>query len=311
MIKKMSKVIAILVISMFALTSNINIAAAFANDEIYEKHYQANLSSLNVTLENDQVKVTKKDVPLFKKLQQAKDMDVLVKQILTNDQYVADLKEMIKNGKTPIAIGVAEAKFLKTVDENGNVITSRPLTNKEVAQLDNPNLVYAQSGQQEYWDGLYLYTSVSGTSPDYWVQGNSYWGSYQTSTGDEVLGLTWEDDFRALNNHSATIEYLGGTESAGLAKFDPYKGAAWRFHDSEYAGGGWWNMLEAAYVGISVTRDGSYGPHYFTSEYIHTYTTTTWSVTIEGDASSFTGWQINLSPQVQEWNLVSFVEGDF
>lgn len=312
MIKKPWKVVAVLALSIFALTSNFNLVAALANDDIYEKHYQVDLRNLNISLQNDTIQVSKKNVPISEKLKQIKDADVFEKQLLTNEKFVEDLKLMVKNEKTPISIGVAEAEFIKTLDDEGNVISSRPLTNKEVANEKYSNLAYATNGQTQYYDTLSLYTSISGSSPTYWVQSNAYWSNNQTSDGREALGVTWEDGFRADNDSTTTIQYTNGNEGASLSDFEPYRGAVWNFHDSVYAGGGYWNFLKGAYVGLHVTRSEPYGYHYFTSEYVHTYTTTSWQASVEFDGTALSGASVQLSPSIpQSWKLKAYIGGNF
>lgn len=313
MIKKSwkNKIIATLILSIFVLMSNFSITTVLANNDVYEKHYQADLSTLNISLENDTIKVSKKDVPIAKKLKQNREADVFEKEILTNKRFLEDLKTMIENGKTPIAIGVAEAEILVTLDDQGNVATSRPLTNKEVAKANNSNAVYAVNGQTQYRDTLSLYTSVSGSSPNYWVQSNSYWSSGEISDGREALGVTWEDDFGADNNTATSVSFgLSGSEGASLSDFEPYRGAVWNFHDGEY-----WdhaiNYLNGAYVGAGITRYGNYGLHYFTSEYIHTYTSTTWAASVELDGSGLSGASVQINPSTNTWKLVSYLGGNF
>lgn len=303
------KFVVVLILSLLISTSNFNIATALADNNPYEKHYQVDLRSLDISLDNDTIKLSKKDVPLYEKMKQNHDADLFENRILANKKFAEDLKTMIKNGKTPIAIGVAETEILKTVDQNGNLISSRSLTNKEVAEAHNSKAVYADTGQTQYRDALSLYTSLSGTSPTYWVQSNAYWSSGESSAGREALGVTWESTFAANNNSSTTINYTYGSTSASLSQIDPYHGAVWNFADGDAIN---YNYLNGAYVGISLNRVGSNGLHYFTSEYVHTYTTTTWTASVSFNGTGYTGSTITLNPNVQEsWHLVSYLGGNY
>lgn len=303
------KFVGVLVLSILISMSDFNITTALADNSPYEKHYQVDLSSLDISLENDTIKVNKKGVPLYEKIKQDKEADIFQNQILANKKFAEDLKTMIKNGKIPIAIGVAEAEVLKTTDKDGNLISARPLTNKEVAEIHNSKAVYADTGQTQYRDSLSLYTSLSGTSPTYWVQSNAYWSSGESSAGREVLGVTWESAFGANNNSSSTINYTYGSTSASLSQIEPYHGAVWNFADGDAIN---YNYLNGAYVGISLSRVGSFGLHYFTSEYVHTYTTTTFSASVTFDGKGLTGSTITLNPNVeQSWHLVSYLGGNY
>lgn len=272
----------------------------------YEKHYTVRLNNLNLKIENGDVKVSPKDEVAA--IIDKSDIDSL-QNMMTNKNFVSDLKKMINDGHTPIAIGVAEAKILNTKDKDGKVISSRPMTVDEVTG----NKVYKlASGQTQTRDNLSLYTTVSGSAPDYWVQSNAYWsGMGDTSSGDEKLGITWDSTFSANNSSSSTINYSSYTGSGSMDAFSPNQGVDWDFANSKYVGNSPW-YLTGAYVGISVHRNSSSAAsHFFTSNYIHTYQSYNGSASISYNSDGKTNVTITLSGVPSQWPLVSYINGTF
>ena len=304
------------------------------DDQIYENHYQANLKDIDVQLYGkDEIKVSDKkskkksfitnDLSISSETNDTSDYSTDLKnlhKVLKNEKFKKYFSEMVKSNKTPIAIGVAEAEVLITLDENGKEISSRPMTNKEVKE-ENEGIATASAtnGQTQTRDTLSLYTSVvdkgSGT---YWVQSNAYWSGGEYSTGNEAIAITWESAFGANNNSESTISYvLDGTgdvttSTASMQDFEAYKGVAWSIPDGYYFWGDYIYRLRGAYAGCSVTRtSGSAARHYFTSEYIHTYSSVAFTASIETDATKLTSATLTLTPTPTSWKLVSYIQGTF
>lgn len=330
--------------SVFASTKNslgdtISNTVTDTDNAIYEDHYTLSLRDVDIKVQNENLNITttKNNATSIKSSNELNDM-------LKNKSFQKDLKDEIKNGKKPIAIGVAKAEYIKTVDSNGNVISSRPMTNKEVRESTIPyesevntkplstlnftnKLSYksattqswqpllanklALNGTKQYREGLELFTSISGTSPTYWVQANAYWSGTESGLGNEGIGLTWQSAFLPDNNNKASITYDLGTGVAGMDTFDPEKGVSWSFHDGINSGLAV-NRLLGAYAGISLTRvSGPVAKHSFTASYIHTYQDYPWTATISADSTKQTGVAITVSPQKDSWVLVSYVADNF
>lgn len=206
-----------------------------------------------------------------------------------------------------------KSEFIKVKDSEGNIVYSRPLTTSEVYKYKDSNIAYAAiNGQTQYKDKLSLYTSVSGTSPNYWVQGNACWSSGDTSSGDEFMGILWESSFHGNNNSSSTLVYSNFNNltynNASLNTFDAYHGATWSFSNKAPIRNFY---LTGAYIGISVTRHGSYGYHYFSTEYIHTYTSSSFQVQVSLDSTKTVGATLTVTPTQNCWKLASYVSGNF
>lgn len=310
--KLLKKALGILTISAFLIgISNINVAKALANNNIYEKHYQVDLKDFDITLENDVVNVKANKVSLLSKLSKYQN-EKTFKKMLTNKSFEKNLKKSIKEGRTPIAIGVAEAEIVKTYDEEGNLISSRPMTNKEVTEEKFTNKVFAAvNGQTQTRENLSLFTSVSGSSPDYWIQSNAYWGGNgEYSSGNECIGLTWDSSVHANNSSSTNMVYtLEANKKGSLQSFKENQGAAWSFRDGAIVNGGLTSFLTGAYAGISVTTPSTPATHYINSEYIHTFQSLSWTAEVTYDSNNdSTKATIKLNPTPNSWKLVSYLK---
>lgn len=319
----MLKKISVLFLSLVLISTCINpISKANAEelDKIYEKHYSIDLSNIDMKVSNNNIKLYYKDEILSEKnlfkirnnLKPNNSMKEMQKLIDENENFKKDLIKDIKNGKAPIAIGVATAEFEITKDINGKIVNERPLSVKEVKNNTFKATPRAK-GETQYRDTLQLFTSVSGKSPNYWVQVNAYWGKANTSNGWEAAGITWDKSFYAKNSTSTKAVYTGATKDkkGSPEKFKSRAGVSWAFPNIEYYGGGDMDGLKGFYGGISVTRDGKYGNHTFTGEYIHTFHNFKWTAEVSADSSGKTGAKIILSPMKDSWRLVSWVQGKF
>ncbi|MEQ8156114.1 MAG: hypothetical protein ABRQ25_14690 [Clostridiaceae bacterium] len=346
----MKKCLSILLSSILLLAMAIPVTSVKANvisdpskDKIYEKHYTVDLKDIDLKINGDDIDV----IAINENVNAIK-----LNNLLSNKSFKNDLKDMILNGHKPKAIGVAEAIIEKVYDNMGNVIDSRPLTESEVlspstdatsnnstssgllgilntfktsllgaisayrtSSLGAPsstNIKLYTNGQPSTRDTLSLYTSISGSSPNYWVQSNAYWSSGEISNGWEVLGLTWDGNFHCTS-YATTINYTYSTENASLEDFEPYSGMSFSFHDGQthYGWGSMTNYLRGAYIGGTLVRNGSYGRHYFISEYVHTSESLNWVASISASSSSATGVTITLSPTPISWKLISWIDGSY
>ncbi|WP_392485977.1 hypothetical protein ACER0A_013665 [Haloimpatiens sp. FM7315] len=279
------------------------------NDKIYEKHYTVNLKDLDIKIENENVVVTQKNT--IKSLLNITDENLNnIKKMIQNKNFEKDLKKMIKEGHTPLAIGVAEAEFEVTKDANGND-NLRPLTENEVT---NSNTIELRSikGQTQYRDKLSLYTTVSGASPTYWVQSNAYWSSGMLTYHRDAIGVTWDNSFNANNTSKCSVSTEAvGTLNGSLEQINNNKGAAWSFPCGMYYGGDEYASLKGVYAGISVSRSGTKQRHFFSSEYVHTSEKMHWSAEISYDSNKLTKATLKLNPSPKLWKLVSYLSGTF
>lgn len=279
------------------------------SDKIYEKHYIVDLKDLNIKMENENVIITQKNT--IKSLLNIEDENLNnINKMIQNKNFEKDLKKMINEGHTPLAIGVAEAEFEVTKDLNGYE-NLRPLTENEVKN-SIPTGTRSIQGQTQYRDKLSLYTTVSGSSPSYWVQSNAYWKSGILTGRRDAIGLTWESSFGINNNSKCSVvtDNLGNLNGS-LEQISAHRGAAWSFPCGMYHGGDEYTSLKGVYAGASITRSGSKQKHFFSSEYIHTSQKLNWSAELAYDSNKLTKATLKLNPSPSSWKLVSYVSGTF
>lgn len=286
-------------------------------DKIYEKHYTVNLRNLDIKIEDGNVVITQNKTREL--LLDITDENLNnIKEMIKNKNFENDLKKMISEGHTPLAIGVAEAEFEVTKDTNGNDIL-RPLTEDEVKNnTTNSNIsngaisTLSATGQTQYRDKLSLYTSISGSSPTYWVQSNAYWSSPMSTYYRDAIGVTWDDKLSVNNNSQCTLKCEYGDYTGSLEKIENTAGAAWSFPCGViYNGGAEYDRLNGVYAGISVTRSGSATTHFFSSEYVHTSQNLSWTAEIGYDSTKATKATLILNPSPTSWKLVSYLSGTF
>lgn len=331
----LKKIISTLSLSIVLAISTHTVTSAqendkYSKDSIYVQNYNIELEDLDTVIEGDNVKIDfkKKNDNITEKAKNNKEY--LESRFKKDKKFKEDFKNSVKNGKTPNQIGVAEYYILRTLDKSGKEIDSRPMTESEVqsttfssdistaiAKDNSSNEIIGKvqrklaNGQTQTKDTLALYTSISGTSPTYWVQSNASWGTPNSATGDDVIGVLWENNFRANNTSTSTINYDHRTTVASLSKFDATKGAAWSFPSSHYMSAGLYDRIRSAYAGISITRSGALAQRTFVSEYIHTWQSYSVTPAFTIDSTKATSVTITLSGVTKSWKLPAYITGRY
>lgn len=297
------------------------------NNKIYERHYTLDLRDLDFDIQDNNVSIKSKktinsasslykisaglnnDTDFFLDTKSKKNK---LSEMLNNSKFKYDFINMVKDNDTPLAIGVAKTEVLITCDKDGHEISSRPLTEDEVKEVNLKTNLYSATGQTQKRETLEVYTYVKGTSPNYWVQVNAYWRSNygEMSAGYEAAGITWDSSFSANNSSTTTAVYGWENKVGSPQDFKAHAGISWAF-PSGVDKGPVKDGLKGFYGGIGVKRTGGYGYHNFTGEYIHTYSNLSWTAQVSYNSASLTQATISLTNSNSSWKLVSWVSGNF
>lgn len=297
------------------ISINKNINQENNENNPYVDEYTVDLNNLDLKIENGKIVAhhINSNYYLSSIVNENQSKDLLnLSEVLKDKEYEKDLKNLILQNKKPIQISVSKVKVIEKLDENGEEISSRLMTVDEVNNIKNNGFIEAASqGTTQRYNGLSLYTTVSGSGPDYWVQANAYWEHPGTSRGKDYISITWPSNFTKMNNDVCKVSYTPRFEDrGGLYTVKPNAGAIWQFRDV-FGGGSEFYQAKGVYAGCSVKRtSGSKSYCSFTSKYVHATSkpSVSFSFTVGVKANAGT---INVSREKIDWPLSSNVSGNF
>ncbi|MDF2883733.1 MAG: hypothetical protein K0R54_4297 [Clostridiaceae bacterium] len=298
-------------------------------NQIYEKNIKVNLRGINLSVTNNELKLSKKSNLISSynsSLQnpQLNDQNISnLNEIVKDESIKENLINLVKQGKTPVAIATKSVYEERSYDDKTKNEKDRLLTIKEVNNLkSNTNegditVNNQPTGNHTVKGRLTLSVTASPSTAvgQYWVQAGASWslsGAYipnssdAPGSGDDFIGVGWNSKYCTMSNPSATGAYQGGTTfTPTVSTINPNAGTVWSFVDDENVGS--YQVLSSrAYAGVGVENTGSSGYAAFTALYGHTWSSVNYSASISAGGGS-----ISLSPTSNQWTTAVSVSDNF
>ncbi|MEG0407541.1 MAG: hypothetical protein RR623_01590 [Bacilli bacterium] len=205
----------------------------------------------------------------------------------------------------------------ETKDDNGAVIDSHLMNVDEVKEYKNSLLTRDSTymGEDKTSSGrLTIQIQLFRDGSTYRAYGNANWAigagtsAQAPSTGLDFVALTWggNNNLVQTSKSLSITNFNGQAMSYGQAKADSYSGYCWSFNES--VGGKDMRSLQATaqIKRVNSTLKNKQTNMKFT--YIHTYQSTTGSISFGAGSSGLAG-SVNLSSTASKWQLEVDVPG--
>ena len=237
----------------------------------------------------------------------------------------------ISNDMELVGATVQEVYAVETLDKNGNLMSSRLMNYAEVAEYKNKLAAKSRSSAMassaigsdtERYLKLTIYLTVYKTTDNnYAAYGSGDWDNTSAGTGGaqwpadglDFIALTWGGggELKTISKGtSGYYQYSQGNISFSRANSDSYAGYCWQFQDTKRVG------LTKYYADI-INGHAKIGKTYSTVRnketnvkftYIHTYQSTTGSISISGGTSGAAA-SVSLSSTPKKWQIEIDVPG--
>ncbi len=227
--------------------------------------------------------------------------------------FVEETYEMIED-----KIVVTNSRLLskKEVDAIG-VKNFKPLKNNKVPEVSTQSAINERGTLTIIFDASGNKTS---SSSKYYLNGKAEWSGFDffyssknnPAIGEDFFGFAWGGDFESSNiSASATWHSTGASGDIYLSEAAPNAGVVWEFLEYVNPGGKYPMYVDKVNIKATLSKNNLTGGGNTTQailKYIHTYQSTTGSVSISAGPGGV-GAGFTLSNTDKQWHIVTIMNG--